>query len=139
MEIPSLDELINKFQEAGLTHLEIKNGEDKIVLKKEITASSPINSVASEQKPAVNVKPAESKKLTINAPFVGTFYTSPSPQEDSFVKVGDKIQKGQVVGIIEAMKMMTEVKSEVAGTITDILVANESTVEYNTPLIALKN
>ncbi|MFT9411744.1 acetyl-CoA carboxylase biotin carboxyl carrier protein [Liquorilactobacillus hordei] len=138
MEIPSLDELISKFQEAGLTHLEIKNGENQITLKKEIKIAAPITN---EQESVIDKKtiPEKSKKITINAPFVGTFYTSPSPQEDTFVKIGDKIQKGQVIGIIEAMKMMTEVKSEVTGTITEILVTNESTVEYNTPLIALKN
>ncbi|KRL06971.1 acetyl-CoA carboxylase biotin carboxyl carrier protein [Liquorilactobacillus hordei] len=138
MEIPSLDELISKFQEAGLTYLEIKNGENQITLKKEIKIAAPITN---EQESVTDKKtiPEKSKKITINAPFVGTFYTSPSPQEDTFVKIGDKIQKGQVIGIIEAMKMMTEVKSEVTGTITEILVTNESTVEYNTPLIVLKN
>lgn len=138
MEIPSLDELISKFQEAGLTYLKIKNGENQITLKKEIKIAAPITN---EQESVTDKKtiPEKSKKITINAPFVGTFYTSPSPQEDTFVKIGDKIQKGQVIGIIEAMKMMTEVKSEVTGTITEILVTNESTVEYNTPLIVLKN
>ena len=138
MEIPSLDELISKFQEAGLTYLEIKNGENQITLKKEIKIAAPITN---EQESVTDKKttPEKSKKITINAPFVGTFYTSPSPQGDTFVKIGDKIQKGQVIGIIEAMKMMTEVKSEVTGTITEILVTNESTVEYNTPLIVLKN
>ncbi|MFT8425700.1 MAG: acetyl-CoA carboxylase biotin carboxyl carrier protein [Liquorilactobacillus sp.] len=138
MEIPSLDELISKFQAAGLTHLEIKNGEDKIVLKKEATIF-PTASVTSEQAPLVGGEAVENKKLTVNAPFVGTFYTSPSPQEEPFVKVGDQIQKGQIIGIIEAMKMMTEVKSDVAGIITDILITNDSPVEYNTPLVVLEN
>lgn len=139
MKIPDLDELINKFQDAGLTHLEIRNGDEEVILKKELPVEiSTPSSNTSSQSVASQESTSTNKNITIDAPFVGTFYTSPSPQEEPFVKVGDQVKKGQVVGIIEAMKMMTEVKADTSGTVTDILVANENPVEYGEALIAIK-
>ena len=77
-------------------------------------------------------------KKTIAAPLVGTYYSSPSPDEEPYVKVGDKITKGTVVCIIEAMKIMNEIESEADGEIAEILVENNSSVEYGQPLFRLK-
>lgn len=74
---------------------------------------------------------------TINSPIVGTFYSSSSPNKPAFVKVGDTVQKGDVLCIIEAMKVMNEIKSDVDGKIVEILVNNESMVEYNQPLFKI--
>ena len=70
----------------------------------------------------------------ITSPLVGTFYLEASPKEEPFVKVGDSIKKGQIVGIIEAMKLMNEVESEFDGVIKEILIGNEEVVEYGQPL-----
>lgn len=70
----------------------------------------------------------------ITSPLVGTFYLAASPKEEPFVKVGDSIKKGQIVGIIEAMKLMNEVESEFDGVIKEILIGNEEVVEYGQPL-----
>ena len=82
-------------------------------------------------------QPAE-KKNTIDAPIVGTFYSSPSPDAQTFVKVGDKVTPNTVVCIIEAMKVMNEVKAEKAGIIKEILVKNAQSVEYGCPLFVVE-
>lgn len=74
----------------------------------------------------------------ISAPLMGTFYNSPNPDSDVFVKVGDKVEEGQTLCILEAMKLMNEINSEVSGEIVEVLVENETLVEYNQPLFKIK-
>ncbi len=76
---------------------------------------------------------------TIKAPIVGTFYRASSPEIEPFVKVGDKVQVGDVLCIIEAMKLMNEIESEVSGTIKDILIENAQPVEYDQPLFVIES
>lgn len=89
--------------------------------------------------PAAN---AESRDIasgnTVSSPLVGTFYASPSPDAESFVKTGDRVKKGQVLGIIEAMKLMNEIESEYDGVVEAVLVNNEEVVEYGQPLFRIK-
>jgi acetyl-CoA carboxylase biotin carboxyl carrier protein len=80
---------------------------------------------------------AEAGALYITSPFVGTFYTASSPEAPAFVDVGQQVRKGQVVCIIEAMKLMNEIESEVDGKVTDVLVKNGEHVEYGQPLFRL--
>lgn len=75
---------------------------------------------------------------TVSSPLVGTFYASPSPDAEPFVKTGDRVKKGQVLGIIEAMKLMNEIESEYDGVVEAILVENEEVVEYGQPLFRIK-
>lgn len=75
---------------------------------------------------------------TITSPLVGVFYAAPSEDADPFVKVGDPVKKGQVVGIVEAMKLMNEIESEYDGIVEEILVKNEETVEYGQPLFRIR-
>ena len=74
----------------------------------------------------------------ISSPLVGTFYASPDPEAPPFVSVGDKVKAGQVIGIIEAMKLMNEVEAEFDGKIEKILVENEQVIEYGQPLFMVK-
>ena len=74
----------------------------------------------------------------ITSPLVGTFYSAPSPEADPFVQVGDTVKKGQVLGIIEAMKLMNEIESDYDGTIVEIYVENGQAVEYGQPLFRIK-
>jgi len=103
------------------------------------TEASPEASVAVE-KPEPAVEPAQEDRggLVIKAPIVGTFYQSSAPDEEPFVKVGDTISKGDVVCIIEAMKFMNEVNSEVSGTITEVLVKDGEFVEFGQELFRVK-
>lgn len=74
----------------------------------------------------------------VKSPLVGTFYSSPSPDVDNYVNAGDKVKKGQILGIIEAMKLMNDIESDFEGEIVDIMVSNENMVEYGQPLFKIK-
>ena len=89
--------------------------------------------------PPPAVRPAEDKKtFTVNSPFVGTFYRSASPDSPSFVDVGQVVKKGQVLCIVEAMKLMNEIEAEQPGRLIEALVQNGSPVEYGEPLFRLE-
>ncbi len=96
--------------------------------------AAPAPSAAAPPPPPA-VKPAEDKKtFTVNSPFVGTFYRSASPDSPPFVDVGQVVKKGQVLCIVEAMKLMNEIEAEQAGRLTEVLIQNGSPVEYGEPL-----
>ena len=80
--------------------------------------------------------PINSDKIVVS-PLVGTFYSSSSPEAESFVKVGDTVKKGQVLGIVEAMKLMNEIESEYDGVVEEVMVGNEEVVEYGQPLFRI--
>ena len=93
--------------------------------------NNPVDEQVTEEAPVVN-------GVEVLSPMVGTFYRSPSPEADYFVKVGDHVKAGQTLCIIEAMKIMNEVESEVSGVITDIVAENAQPVEYNQPLFIIE-
>jgi acetyl-CoA carboxylase biotin carboxyl carrier protein len=88
------------------------------------------------QSPVTNVD--ETSIQTINAPMVGTFYSSPSPESDPYVRIGDQISEDTVLCIVEAMKLMNELEAEISGEVVDILVENGQVVEYGQPLFLVK-
>lgn len=88
--------------------------------------------------PAVDKKAIETNGKTINSPLVGTFYAAPSEDAEPFVKVGDRVKKGQIIAIVEAMKLMNEIESEYDGVITEILVDNATGVEYGEALFVVE-
>lgn len=103
-------------------------------------APAPVASASKEtEEPATNTSIAEdsSKYLTVKSPMIGTFYRSPSPDQDPFVKVGDVVKKGDVLGIIEAMKLFNEIESEFGGTIVKVLVDNATPIEYDQALFLI--
>lgn len=81
---------------------------------------------------------ASGSEKVMTSPLVGVFYNAPSPDAEPFIKVGDTVRKGQVIGIVEAMKLMNEIESEYEGVVTDILIGNEEVVEFGQPLIRVK-
>ena len=139
-----IEEMLQVMEERGLVELEIEQAGLRVRLKKATTASSSVvefspapGAIAAAVTPA---KAAESAapKPQIKSPMVGTFYRSPSPDAPAFVEVGQEIQIGQVVCIIEAMKLMNEIKSEVTGRVIEILAENGDPVEFGQPLFALE-
>ena len=88
--------------------------------------------------PVTPPPPADQKLVEVSSPMVGTFYRSPAPNEAPFVDVGDRVRRGQTVCIIEAMKLMNEIETEVSGQVIEILVQNGEAVEYGQPLMRIK-
>ncbi len=106
-------------------------------------AASPLTAAGNSQDeiPAISEQPAEEEKAgfrEIKAPLVGTFYRSPSPEEAPFVEVGQTVKKGDVIGIIEAMKLMNEVTAQEEGVVAEILAEDAQLVGFDDPLIRLK-
>jgi acetyl-CoA carboxylase biotin carboxyl carrier protein len=123
-----------KFESEGVT-LEIKRGCSAVVTAP-VVAAAPVAAAAPAAAPAAESAPAA--RVTIDSPLVGTLYHSPSPEAAPFVKVGDKVTPDTVVCIVEAMKVMNEIKAEKSGIIRDILVENGSAVEFGQPLFVIE-
>jgi len=155
MNIKEIKEMINLMNENSLTELEVEKDGTKIRLKKsnsgEITVheAAPKMVFAPSQPPSYILnnsagkesapeKSPSGKTAEIKAPMVGTFYRAPSPESPAFVEINDTIEVGQVVCIIEAMKLMNEIKSEIKGKIVDILVDNAEPVEFGQPLFLIE-
>ncbi|MBO9404353.1 MAG: acetyl-CoA carboxylase biotin carboxyl carrier protein [Thermomicrobium sp.] len=134
-------ELIEVMRAAGLQRLEVSHGDLRIVLESAaLSAAATLlpPAAASPGRTAEQHTAALEQLETITAPMVGTFYAAPRPGAEPFVRVGDRVEPGQVVAIIEAMKVMNEIVAERAGTIVEILVENGQPVEYGQPLMRLR-
>ena len=161
MNIDEIIQLIQAVSENKLTSFELEEGNMKLSLKckKEqpqiVTVAAPsmdqaavqmLNTAAGAgitvsqvQETAVQTAGVDiGSDKVVTSPLVGTFYESSSPDADAFVKVGDTVKKGQVLGIIEAMKLMNEIESEYDGVVEAILVNNEEVVDYGQPLFRIK-
>ena len=148
MEFEKMIELIKTVSDSNLTQFQIEEDgfklsmktdkQPKVVVQKQESAPKEIQSVAID-----DAKPAEQKEIkkaegnVVKSPLVGTFYSASSPDSAPFVKVGDTVKKGQVLGIVEAMKMMNEIESEFDGIVKEIQIENEQVVEYGQPLFVI--
>lgn len=157
VDLRQLEQLLEFMLQHGLEEFEYARGDLRIRLKK---ASANSNSAAPRAHAAPEIVVAGSPPLAppaeapgeaspreapraedlhiVKSPIVGTFYASPSPGAEPFVSVGDHVEAGQVVCIIEAMKLMNEIEADVSGEITKILVENGQPVEYGEPLFAIR-
>jgi acetyl-CoA carboxylase biotin carboxyl carrier protein len=150
MDLRKLKKLIDLVQESGIAELEITEGEEKVKIVKGGAVSlapgpMPLPAPAAPEAraaPAAPAAPAAEPEAgqeghVVKAPMVGTFYRSPSPDAKPFVEVGQVVKEGDVVCIIEAMKLMNEIDADAAGVIKAILVENGQPVEYGQPLFIL--
>ncbi len=135
--IGAVRELISLMGNGGISELDITSGDVSIRLRGGSAAASPdaINEVGNGA-PAPTALSVDHGHV-VTAPMIGTYYSAPAPGEDPFVQVGDEVEVGQVIGIIEAMKIMNEIIADQAGVVTDILVENAQAVEYGSPLVRL--
>ena len=151
MNLKEIKEMINLMNENGLVELEIEKEGMRIRLKKigvsaESVASMPVTVEREQllnfpaQPSQVAATPAQPslKTVEVKAPMVGTFYRAPSPESAPYVEVGQVIEPGQVICIIEAMKLMNEIKAEIKGKIIEILVDNAEPVEFGQPMFLLE-
>ncbi|MBN1405462.1 MAG: acetyl-CoA carboxylase biotin carboxyl carrier protein [Candidatus Omnitrophica bacterium] len=149
MNLKEVKEMINLMNENSLSEIEIERDGLKIRLKKSqgqghevFMEKMPVMSAQQQlimEKTSGSAKEtAEKKLIEIKAPLVGTFYRAPSPEAESFVEIGQDIEIGQVICIVEAMKLMNEIKSEVRGKVVDILAENADPVEYGQILFLIE-
>ena len=103
-----------------------------------VPAVTPVAPAVAPPTPRTSAPPGRSDLIEVRAPIVGTFYRAPAPEEPSFVEVGDRVQVGQTLCILEAMKLMNEIESEISGEVVEVLVENGTPVEFDQPLIRLK-
>ena len=152
MDFKEIRELIRVFDKSELNKLKVKEGEFEISMQRgfesgvtTVTTSAPVAQVSSVSTasiavsaPVVDAVSSVSSGETVNSPMVGTYYSSPSPESPSFVKVGGTIKKGQTLCILEAMKIMNEVEAEFDCKIVEILVKDGDPVEYDMPIFVVE-
>ncbi len=157
MDLELIKNLVKVVEESKITEFSVQEGDLKIRISKQekiqhvtlpqpvAEISAPVNATAPAQfnqpvpaQTAEEKTPAAANLHEVKSPIVGTFYRAPSPDADPFVQVGDKITNGKVLCIVEAMKLMNEIESDVSGKVVKILVDNASPVEYNQPLFLVE-
>ena len=160
MNVNDIKELIDVINNSNLQETIIEDGDFKLILRRPtpvmvqqaaplamaqvtLPTAAPVSSAPSVEPQAEAVAPqaaptADPSLIECRSPIVGTFYHAPSPDTPPFVRVNDTIKKGDVLCIIEAMKLMNEIEAEVSGTVVEILVENGQAVEYDQPLFRIK-
>jgi acetyl-CoA carboxylase biotin carboxyl carrier protein len=142
MELDDLKGLIELLKETDITELQIEKEGTKVRIKREklfTTLELPSPKVVHEHGDVLPEPGDEAQRLiTVTSPIVGTFYRSPSPEAQHFVEPGSKVRKGEVLCIIEAMKLMNEIESEADGILVKVLVENGQPVEYGEPLFLIE-
>jgi acetyl-CoA carboxylase biotin carboxyl carrier protein len=153
MDIRKIKKLIELLEESGLAEIEITEGEESVRIARAtpgppvVTQTIPMHAAVSAPPaatqapataPAAAAAPAARDENIVTAPMVGTFYASPAPGAKSFVEVGQEVRVGQVLCIIEAMKMMNQIESERAGKVVAVLAKNGEPVEFGQPLFAIE-
>tara|TARA_X000000368_G_scaffold123064_1_gene96473 strand:- start:2080 stop:2538 length:459 start_codon:yes stop_codon:yes gene_type:complete len=152
MDLRKIKKLIELLEESGIAEIEVKEGEESIKLSRasQVQQQPIINTQTYDVPPVrepVIQTPAKQEDIkpdpvadgdTIDSPMVGTFYRAASPDSKAFVEKGQKVNKGDTVCILEAMKMMNQVTAEQAGTIVEILVEDSEPVEFGQPLFIIK-
>jgi acetyl-CoA carboxylase biotin carboxyl carrier protein len=151
MNLNEIQDLIKFVSKSGVSEVEIEQKDFKIVIKAEnkskkeehtvyvqapqqIAAPAPVAAAPVAAAPKAPVATEESKYITIKSPMIGTFYRATSPDKPALANVGDTIEKGKVVCIIEAMKLFNDIEAEITGKIVKVLVDDASPVEYDQPL-----
>jgi len=159
MDLRKIKTLIDLVEQSGISELEVKEGEESVRISRNTgpvtqylsapgygpmmqqaapALAAPAPSAAAAAPAPAAARPAADNRHIVKAPMVGTFYRSPSPGAKSFVEVGQTVKAGQVLCIIEAMKMLNQIESDKAGVIVEILAENEKPVEFDQPLFAIE-
>lgn len=154
VDIRKIKKLIELVEETGIAEIEVTEGEESVRITRDkpqqIAAQHQVvpvhttHSAAPSPQPVAHEQTEPTKELevpsghTVNSPMVGTVYTSPAPGEKSFVEVGDTVQVGDTLCLVEAMKMFNQIEADKAGVIKAKLVENEQPVEYDQPLFIIE-
>lgn len=150
MEFKQIQELLKQINKSSISELTIKDGEFEITIKQQgaempqyVVAPAPVATVAAPTPvvaaaAATPAAEAPANTITVKSPMIGTFYRASGPDKAPFVSVGDEIKVGQVVCIVEAMKLFNEIESEVSGRIVKVLIDDASPIEYDQPLFLVE-
>ncbi|MGD9599468.1 MAG: acetyl-CoA carboxylase biotin carboxyl carrier protein [Steroidobacteraceae bacterium] len=153
MDIRKVKKLIELLEESGIAEIEIREGEESVRISRAAapTVMQPVYTApaaapapqappaaAATAAPAAAAPARKANEYVVTAPMVGTFYASPSPGAKPFVDIGDEVKVGQVLCIIEAMKMMNQIESDKAGRITSVMAQNGEPVEFGQPLYTIE-
>ncbi len=151
MDIRKVKKLIELLEESNIDEIEIKEGEESVRISRNAAAPmafnpgyampqpapAPAPAPAAAAAPAVEEEPAKINGHVIKSPMVGTYYSAPSPGSPAFVQVGQHVKAGDVICIVEAMKMMNQIEADKSGVVEAILVENAQPVEFDQPLITI--
>ena len=144
MDIRKIKKLIEMLQESDLKEIEVSQGDESVKIVRDRSAQANGNNII--QQPEVfsaepeiqqEIEISKTEGNVITSPIVGTFYRKPSPDKDPFIRVGDTVEKGDVLCIIEAMKMMNEIKSDFSGKVISIDLEDGQPVEYGQSIITI--
>lgn len=135
MDIEDLKQVIDLLKREGLTEITLWEGEHRITVRQELALPQASAGFRLATGKSVTI---EENTFTLNAPLVGTFYRRPSPKDEPFVDEGVSVDSGDTLCIIEAMKVMNEIKAEVPGEVEEILVEDGNSVEFDQPLFRFK-
>lgn len=131
MDTDKIKIIMNLFEDSHISKMNIQDGDLKITLEKDIDTIPVVTENKKIEKNDKNVN------YVVKSPLVGTYYQASGENEEPFIKVGDKVNVGDTLCIIEAMKVMNEIKAQVSGKVLEILVKNGETIEYDQPLITI--
>jgi acetyl-CoA carboxylase biotin carboxyl carrier protein len=143
MDIRKIKKLIELLQESGITEIEIKEGEESLRISRSVnvTVAPAVAAPSAEAAAATPEEPAKEhlpEGHVVTSPMVGTFYRSPSPGAKAFVELGQQVEVGETLCIIEAMKMLNQIEADQTGKIAAILAENAQPVEYGQPLFVIQ-
>ena len=148
MDIRKVKKLMELLEQSGMSEIEIKEGEESVKISR--FGNAPLMTPIVSQQPAAMVTPSQVESTTaankgsevsgdlISSPMVGTYYSAPSPSAKPFVTVGQHVNKGDTVAIIEAMKIMNQIETDHSGTVVEILVKDGEAVEFGQALIVIQ-
>ena len=149
MDIRKVKKLMELLEQSGMSEIEIKEGEESVKISR--YGNAPLMTPTIPQQPAAMVTPSQVESTTtatdkgsetsgnlISAPMVGTYYSAPSPSAKPFVTVGQHVNKGDTICIIEAMKIMNQIEADHSGTVVEILVKDGEAVEFGQALIVIQ-
>ena len=143
MDIRKVKKLMELLEQSGMSEIEIKEGEESVKISRFGNFPMPTQTNFHQPAPSSPAEPTSIAKPQFNnqavtSPMVGTYYSAPSPTAKPFITVGQKIQQGDTIGIIEAMKIMNQIEADHSGTVIEILVKDGEAVEFGQPLIIVQ-
>jgi acetyl-CoA carboxylase biotin carboxyl carrier protein len=140
LPLDQVEKVVELLRESGVGEIRVRRGETEISVKAtpEAPPAPPLPVASVPVSEPVEVAPEANGLHAIRSPLVGTFYRAPAPGEEAYVEVGDTVKAGQVLCIVEAMKMMNEIVADVPGEVVEVLAENSGGVEYDQPLFRLR-